>query len=130
MRDGLAAWHARCDVVVVEGSGGLLSPLGASECVADLAAEFGYPLVIVAGNALGVINQALQTVHVARTYRGGIPIAGVVLNTPRPPSGEDPSRATNRSELEARLTVPLLSEVSYEADRFDREVDWEKLAKK
>ena len=49
------------DVLLVEGAGGLLSPLGDHEYVADLAADFGFPLVVVARNVLGTINATLQT---------------------------------------------------------------------
>ena len=40
-------WCGQADVVVVEGAGGLLSPISATESVADLAVSFGFPLVIV-----------------------------------------------------------------------------------
>ncbi len=59
LRDGLDYWRARSDIVLVEGAGGLLSPLGDKEYVADLARDFGFPLVVVARNALGTINHTL-----------------------------------------------------------------------
>ena len=82
---------------------------------------------VVAQNALGAINQTLQTLIAAATFRGGLPIAGVVLNNPtrRP---DDQSTATNRQELAAHCIPPLLAEVAFGADRFDEEVDWFGLA--
>ena len=50
---------------------------------ADLADEFGYPLVVVAANVLGTINATLQTLIVADTFREGLAIAGIVLNSPQ-----------------------------------------------
>src|SRR5262249_27061850 len=47
LRKGLDYWRQRSEVVVVEGAGGLMSPIGEQDYVADLAAEFGFPLVIV-----------------------------------------------------------------------------------
>ena len=41
---GSTYWLERSDVVVVEGAGGLMSPLGDDEYVADLAYDFGFPL--------------------------------------------------------------------------------------
>lgn len=123
LRTGLEYFADRCDVVVVEGAGGLLSPLSDDDLVADLAHEFGYPLVIVANNALGVINQTLQTVFVAQHYRGGLPIAGVVLNHARETSPDDASLTSNAADLAARLHVPLLATVSHQGN-FDTRVDW------
>jgi dethiobiotin synthetase len=127
LRSGLAFWEDRSDVIVVEGAGGLMSPLGDAESVADLAADFGYPLVIVARNALGTINHTVQTLLVASVFRGGLPVAGVVLNQTVPP-GADASEASNRRELAARCSAPLLAEVGWQAKQFDPAVDWFALA--
>ncbi len=124
LRRGLDYWKDRSEIVLVEGAGGLMSPLGDEEYVADLAGDFGFPLVIVARNALGTINQTLQTLIAAAAHGGGVAVAGIVLNHPSPPSPDDPSIATNRSELAARSTVPILAEVAWGADRCDVEVDW------
>jgi len=125
VRAGLDRWQQTSDVVLVEGAGGLLSPLADDMYNADLAAEFGYPLVVVAANQLGTINATLQTLVTARTY-GGLHVAGVVLNSPasRP---DDPSRHSNAAELTRRCDVPLLAEVPY-GGQLDRDVDWWALA--
>jgi len=127
LRDGLEYWRRRADVIVVEGAGGLMSPLGDDEYVADLAYDFGFPLIVVAPNTLGAINQTLQTLIAAATFRDGLEVAGIVLNHPTPP-GDDPSVATNRRELIARCVPPVLAEVAFNAASFDAEVDWEGLA--
>lgn len=130
LRSGLAAWQDACEVVVVEGAGGLMSPLSDDEYVADLAAEFGYPLVVVAANTIGVINQSLQTLIAAAVFREGIEVAGIVLNRLRPDDGSDPSVATNRVELERRAEPPVLAELGFDAAEFDRAVDWFALAER
>ncbi len=127
LRSGLEYWRRRADVILVEGAGGLMSPLGDDEYVADLAFEFGFPLIVVARNGLGTINQTLQTLIAAATFRDGLAVAGVVLNHPDPP-GDDPSVATNARELAARCVPPLLAEFAWNATKFDREVDWAALA--
>jgi dethiobiotin synthetase len=128
LRSGLAYWQTRSDIILVEGAGGLMSPLGEEEYVANLAYDFGFPLVVVARNALGTINHTLQTLIAAATFRDGLEIAGVVLNNPVPPA-DDPSRATNCQELAARCVPPVLAEVAWEAGRFDADVDWFRLAR-
>ena len=127
LRTGIEYWRSRSDVILIEGAGGLMSPLGEDEYVADLADDLGFPLVIVARNALGTINHTLQTLIAAATFRDGLPIAGIVLNNPTRPS-DDPSTATNRRELAARCVPPILAEVAWEAERFDAEVEWLGLA--
>ena len=128
LRDGIEYWRARCEVILVEGVGGLLSPLGEDLYVADLADEFAFPLVVVSRNALGTINATLQTLITAATFRDGLEIAGVVLNNPTPRS-DDASLPTNRRELAARCVPPILAEVTCQADTFDAEVDWFALAR-
>jgi dethiobiotin synthetase len=129
LRSGLDYWRPRCEIVLVEGAGGLMSPLGDDEYVADLAWDLGLPLIVVSRNTLGTINATLQTLITASVYRGGLKVAGVVLNHPAPPPAGDISLATNRAELAARCTAPLLASVAFGAKGFDGEVDWWRLAK-
>ncbi|MEX2187933.1 MAG: dethiobiotin synthase [Pirellulales bacterium] len=130
LRTGLAVWRDNCDIVLVEGAGGLMSPLGDDEYVADLAADLGYPVIVVAANQIGVINQTLQTLIAAAVFRDGLYVAGVVLNRLRPDGAADPSVASNRAELERRAEPPVLAELGYDADAFDRDVDWGSLTRK
>jgi dethiobiotin synthetase len=127
LRTGLDPWLACSDVVIVEGAGGLMSPLSDADYNIDLAAAFGLPLVIIAANELGVINVTLQTLITARARAPKLPIAGVVLNqsTLRP---DDASLASNAEELAARCDAPLLATVSHGSREFDQLVDWFSLA--
>lgn len=127
LRSGLDYWRTRSDVILVEGAGGLLSPLGPQETVADLAADLGFPLVVVARNALGTINHTLLTLRAAAAHEPPLPVAGVVLSHPFEPS-DDPSTASNRQELAARCTAPILAEAGWEAEQLDADVDWFGLA--
>lgn len=97
LREGLHAWQGQADLVVVEGAGGLLSPLSDTDTLADLAAEFQGPLVIVAGNRLGVINHTLLTVEVAQ--RRGLRIAAVIVNDVRPASESSDLSVTSNLRL-------------------------------
>jgi len=127
LRRGIDTWQATSQIVLVECACGLMSPLGEEDYVADLAAEFGYPLLIVTRNALGTINQTLQTLIAASSFGPGLPVAGIILNHPTPPAA-DASLTTNRAELAARCNVPILAEVAWQSEQFDVEVDWFALA--
>jgi dethiobiotin synthetase len=128
LRDGLNYWRERSDILLVEGAGGLFAPIDDNESFADLAHDFGFPLVIVSKNALGTINHTLLTLHAAKTVHGGLPVAGIVLNHSSPPNSNDLSIITNRRELESRCSVPILGEVFWKTEMFDAEIDWYKLA--
>jgi len=126
LRSGIRYWQERSDIVLVEGVGGLMSPISDNDYVADLASEFGYPLIVVAPNALGVINQTLQTLIVAETFCDGLPVAGVVLNQVVAAEG-DLSVASNVDELEKRCIPPVLACTGH-GGALDRQVDWFELA--
>jgi dethiobiotin synthetase len=110
----------------VEGSGGLMSPLSDEDYSATLAEEFGYRLVVVAANRLGVINHSLQTLITAAAFGEGLEIAGVILNQLR--SESDESILTNHKQLEERIGVPILADVAWQAKHFEPEIDWFALA--
>ncbi len=135
LRAGIEAWRAASDVVVVEGAGGLMSPVGEDEYNADLAADFGYPLIVVTENVLGTINATLQTLVTAIVFSrdsgdetstpGGLDVAGIVLNAAHKLT-DDPSVDSNADELARRCVAPLLAIVEH-GGQFDRHVDWRSL---
>jgi dethiobiotin synthetase len=122
LRRGIDYWRETSDFVIVEGAGGLMSPVSDDVYNAVLADEFGFPLIVVASNELGTINATLQTLITAATYRDGLNVAGVVLNSPRP-VGNDLSVDSNADELVRRCVPPLLAVVEH-GGGFDRTVDW------
>ncbi len=123
LRSGLDYWRERSDFLLIEGAGGLMSPMSDTEYVADLARDFGFPLLIVARNQIGVINQTLQTLIAARTFGEGLPVAGIVLNRATPPDS-DPSVPDNRRQIEIHCAAPVLAEVAFGQAEFRPAVDW------
>jgi dethiobiotin synthetase len=117
LRSGIEVWRDRCDVILVEGAGGLMSPLSDEDYNADLAYELGYPLVVVAPNVLGVINQTLQTLITAAVFREGLEIAGVILNDVAQRE-DDVSTDTNLQELIDRCSPPVLGHVRHGQSSF------------
>ena len=107
-----AALRRRFDLVIIEGAGGLLVPLGDDLLVADLAARLAAPLLVVARDALGTINHTLLTIAEAR--RRDLPVVGLVLS--RATTDPAPDRAHNADAI-ARLggvrvlgTLPFVSD--------------------
>ncbi len=127
LREGLATWCGHADVMIVEGAGGLMSPISDDDFVADLAIEIGYPLIIVVPNVLGCINHTMQTLIAAACYRDGMPVAGIVVTYPEG-FGGDVSAPTNVEEIAKRSVAPVLATVPFGAESFDRAVDWWGLA--
>jgi dethiobiotin synthetase len=74
------AIQKRFDVLLVEGAGGLLSPLGENFNSGGLIAVLRAVPIIVAQNKLGAVNHVLLTL--AALPRGGVATARVVLMSP------------------------------------------------
>lgn len=96
------------DIVVVEGAGGLLVPLNASEDTAELARRLSLPLILVVGMRLGCLNHALLTVEAA--HARGLRVAGWVAN--------HVDRAMNRADenvkaLAERIGAPCLGRIAF-----------------
>lgn len=97
------------DVLLVEGAGGLLVPLGKEFTVADLIASLPCTdVVVVAQNRLGTINHTLLTIKCLRQLRctPGPTIRVVLME----PGRRDPSSQSNARILRAFLPrVPVIS---------------------
>ncbi len=126
LRSGIQCWQDNHDVVLVEGSGGLLSPISDEDFVADLAFEFGYPLIVVVPNQLGAVNQLLQTLVTATTFREGLAVAGIILNQ-QAGDGADQSSLSNRHLIQRHAIPPLLAEVEFQGS-LPSSIDWMALA--
>ncbi|MGO2534115.1 MULTISPECIES: dethiobiotin synthase [Micrococcaceae] len=90
------------DIVLVEGSGGLLVELtAAGETLADLCAAVDGELILVARPDLGTLNHTLLTLEAA--HARGLPLDGVLLGS----WPEDPGilHATNEEYLRHRCAT-------------------------
>jgi dethiobiotin synthetase len=67
-----------CDVVLVEGIGGVMTPLDEHYTILDVAAAMRLPTVVVARPKLGTINHTLLTLGAVRNV--GLYVAGVVIS--------------------------------------------------
>lgn len=102
--------HARkaADLVVVEGVGGWLVPLGDRATVADLVVDLDLPVVLVVGLRLGCLNLALLTAESIRAR--GLPLAGWAASVLDPGM---PALEENIRTLMRRIEAPLLGCLPY-----------------
>lgn len=118
--DIVAAWNDVVDdhqYFIVEGAGGLMSPLGEQFCAGHIAADIGLPLLIVARPGLGTVNHTLLTIEQARRF--GLTVAGVVINGVRTDE-QTVAEQTNPQLIEQFSHVPIIGEIPW-LDQLDRD---------
>jgi dethiobiotin synthetase len=98
------------DFVVVEGAGGWLAPISATQTFADLALALEIPVLLVVGLRLGCLNHALLTAESFAARRARL--AGWIAN--RLDAGFE-RVAENLATLQARLQSPPLADVPFVA---------------
>ena len=97
---------ARADVVVVEGAGGPLVPLGPRHDMLDIPRRLALPVVLVVGVRLGCLSHALSAELAVRSR--GLRLAGWIASRVDPAMAQaDASVAT----LRERLPAPLLADL-------------------
>ena len=111
MRKGADLWTDGFDVRIVEGAGGLFSPLADGVLNIDFAQQFDAArLILVAANRLGVIHQVLAGCEGAQ--QRGVRVRGIILC--QIAEAADDSVNTNESEIRRYCKVPVLGSVAYD----------------
>ena len=87
--------------VLVEGAGGLYSPIAKGALNVDLAVELQLPLLIVTRDELGAISQALLTLEAAKKNK--LTVACVVLNAVKS------NNLSNKEGLSSYTETPVVS---------------------
>ncbi len=90
------------DFLLIEGAGGLFTPITSKHTMRDLIALLKIPCLIVGHAEIGGVNHCLLTMEALQ--HAGIPVRGIVLNEPRSPS------PTSRSRQQQESTVELIRE--------------------
>jgi len=113
--DVIAAAYARlarvADVVIVEGAGGVLVPLGPHQDMLDVPRRLDVPVLLVVGIRLGCLNHALLSARAIRER--GVRSAGWVA------SRIDPQMARaddNVAELAQRFGAPPVADFPWGGD--------------
>ena len=107
--------RAQSDVLVVEGAGGWLAPLGPTQSFADLAVLWDLGIILVVGLRLGCLNHALLTGE--SIERRGLRLRGWVANAI---DSQFERAQENLESLRARLPAPCLALLPH-APAFDAE---------
>src|SRR5262249_24761008 len=82
--------------LLVEGSGGLLVPLGKGFTIADLIGGLNCQIIVIAQNQLGTINHTLLTIEALQSIaKSAKDIAVVLMDAQKP----DLSSFTNQTTL-------------------------------
>ncbi len=115
LRSGALVWEQECDVLIIEGAGGLFSPLADGVLNIDLARQLDAAVVLVAANRLGVIHQVLATCGAAQ--HAGLRPLGIFLS--RPNDRDDGSQSSNPKQVARYCDVPILGVVPYGGNQED-----------
>jgi dethiobiotin synthetase len=102
------------DFVLVEGLGGLGSPITHQTTVVDLAWDWRLPTVLVVPVRLGAIGQAVANVALARLSR--VHLRGIVLNCVQPCTAEDCDRWANETLIQTLTGIPILGTLPHFGD--------------
>lgn len=129
----LSKLRSQRDFVLVEALGGLGSPVTEELTVADLAAEWRLPTVLVVPVRLGAIAQAVANVALARQSR--INLKGIVLNCVQPRTDAEITDWTPSQLIQSLTNTPVLGCLPYLDDLNDldklaqvaSDLDWETL---
>lgn len=104
--------------LLIEGAGGLMSPLGERFHAGDLIAELRGQVILVAANRLGVINHTLLTLEALEKRQ--LPVAALVLNDLSP---AEPVMDSNEQDLRILLPdlqtirIPFIEQYTPDAER-------------
>ncbi|MGB0561585.1 MAG: dethiobiotin synthase [Spirulinaceae cyanobacterium] len=117
-----AQLQANHEQVLLEGVGGLGSPVTCELTVADLGAMWRLSAVLVVPIRLGAIGQAVANVALARQVK--LPLCGLVLNCSDPLTPEQQANWAPVDLLQTLTQLPVLGTLPYlgEGDRYNRAV--------
>jgi dethiobiotin synthetase len=101
--------QARFPFVLVEGVGGLGSPISWELTVADLAHDWRIPTVLVVPVRLGAIAAAVANVALAR--QAGVPLLGIILNCVQPRSEAEVADLTPIDLIESLTQTRVLGTI-------------------
>lgn len=98
------------DITIVEGAGGIMTPVYKKYLFLDLIKDLGLPVIIVSRPVLGTINHTLLTIEAARSRK--INIHGIIIShTCR--IKKSTAERTNPEIIEYLGRVPMLGVIPY-----------------
>jgi dethiobiotin synthetase len=113
------------EFALIEGAGGLLTPVTWEWNMADVARALGASALVVAADRLGTINHTLLTLSALEL--AGIACAGVVLTTPDkadPSTGSNAAAISRLSGVDRVVTLPRVGDDEAAAASVGPVMDW------
>lgn len=113
------------DLVLVEGAGGLLSPLTWSATARELAGRLGAPALVVAPDALGVLNHTTMALEVLAG--ADVPVLGVVFSRSRErdeSTDRNPDTLRRFVSIERVAAVPKVEGWREAVDVVEKPANW------
>ena len=100
-------------MLLVEGMGGIMTPILRDYFVTNLIKDMKIPAVLVARTKIGSINHTIMTVKMCEKYK--IPLKGIIIND-FDSDGYDVKELTR--DLKSLTKIPVLGSIPY-IDKFD-----------
>ena len=99
-------------MLLVEGIGGILTPLTKDYFVSDMIKDMGLETIIVTRSTLGTLNHTMMTVRTCHDYK--IPIKGIIINNYDEKGGS--AEANSPSTIHEITDIPILGILPYVRD--------------
>lgn len=120
---------ARASIALVEGAGGLLSPITWERSAVDLGRALDARVLLVAGDRHGTINHTLMALQVLEL--GRLDVVGIVLTAPEQPDASTGSNAAAIARLSGPrriLSAPRLTSLEDASRHLEEVTKWLDLA--
>ncbi len=100
------------EVVLVEGIGGVFTPITKDLFVVDMIKMLGLETIIITRSTLGTLNHTMLTVNACKQYR--IPIKGIIINSHDAKGGPEEKNAP--STIYEITKIPILGVIPFIKD--------------
>ena len=94
--------------LIVEGAGGIFTPLNSNSCMLDLMRKLNLPIIIVSRGGLGTINHTLMTIEILRQRQFNI--HGVIFSGKLNPDNQ--TAIEQRGNVRTLLHIPFFENVT------------------
>jgi len=119
------------DALLVEGMGGVMTPILKDYFITDLIKDMKIPTVIVTRTKVGTVNHTLMTVKMCQKYK--IPIKGIIINNfdDGYPVNQLTKDLENLTSIKVLGSVPFIKDMSNASlnEIFQKNIDMKSLLK-
>jgi dethiobiotin synthetase len=115
----------QAEYAIIEGAGGLLTPITWEWNMADVARSLGAAALVVGADRLGTINTTLLTLSAIELT--GLPCLGVILTSPEQPdasAGTNAAAIARLSGLDRVTTLPRVGDDKIAAASMSEVITW------